>query len=244
MRRISYAVSKERILAEIQRTAADNGGAPLGQRRFAAETGIQVSAWRGKHWRNWSEAVEEAGFGANSAPEAHTPESLITWLAKLTSQNRRFPTYADLRMARQADTSFPTHQSFNKLGSLGARIGLLRVYAQTHPEFADVVQFLPAADDGEHVSNGEDGSLADGSVYMLKLGKHYKIGHTFAVPRRHREIALELPEKPDVIHVIATDDPVGIEGYWHSRFATKRTNGEWFALTREDIRAFKRRKFM
>lgn len=82
----------------------------------------------------------------------------------------------------------------------------------------------------------------DGHVYMIKLGKHYKIGKTFAVPRRHREIALELPESPDVIHSIRTDDPTGIEAYWHARFESKRTNGEWFALAPGDVRAFKRRK--
>ncbi len=91
-------------------------------------------------------------------------------------------------------------------------------------------------------SGGTD--LGDGSVYMLKLGKHYKIGKSFSVPRRHREITIELPEKPDVVHVITTDDPSGIEAYWHKRFAEKRTNGEWFALKREDINAFRRRKFM
>ena len=90
----------------------------------------------------------------------------------------------------------------------------------------------------------DNGGLGDGSVYMLKLGKHYKIGKTFSVPRRHQEIAIELPEKPDIIHVITTDDPSGIETYWHKRFALKRTNGEWFALTPEDIRAFKRGRFM
>ena len=67
---------------------------------------------------------------------------------------------------------------------------------------------------------------------MLRLGKHYKIGKSFSVPRRHKEIAIELPEKPDVIHVITTDDPTGIEAYWHKRFDEKHTNGEWFALTR------------
>lgn len=83
-----------------------------------------------------------------------------------------------------------------------------------------------------------------GFVYLLKSGRFYKIGKTNAVGRRERELAIQLPEKATVIHSIKTDDPTGIEEYWHKRFRDRRRNGEWFELEPSDIAAFRRRKFM
>lgn len=78
----------------------------------------------------------------------------------------------------------------------------------------------------------------------MRSGAHYKIGRSNHVGRRGYEVALQLPERLEVVHEIETDDPEGIEAYWHRRFGAKRSNGEWFSLTADDVTAFKRRSFM
>jgi hypothetical protein len=90
----------------------------------------------------------------------------------------------------------------------------------------------------------EKGISPTGFVYLIKSGKFYKIGSTNNPDRRQYEIRLQLPEKVHHIHSIETDDPSGIEAYWHNRFRAKRLQGEWFNLSSIDIKIFRRRKFM
>lgn len=239
-------MDRQTILSEIRRLAAENSGVAPGQDAFEKATAITQGQWRGKFWLKWSEAVSEAGFPPGRMQEAHSEDFLLACLALLTRELGRFPTSSEVKMQRVRDDSFPNHGTFDRLGRKEARIAKLRAFAEQHAGHADVLALLPAAEVAEapreEEPTGTDGQLGDGFVYMLKLGRHYKIGKTFDVPRRHRQIDLTLPEKATKVHAIRTDDPAGIEAYWHRRFTLKNTQGEWFALNADDVKAFKRRR--
>ena len=239
-------VSKNDILQEVRRTAAANGGKPLGRLAFFTATGIRESDWRGRFWARWNAVLNEAGFGPNTLVEARSEAVLLGHFADLALELGRLPVYSELRLKKRTDPSFPNDKTFRRLGNKTHLLAKLHQHCASLPQYARLLPLIDAAlEDG---SGENDATLqsesVDGFVYMVKMGKHYKIGKTFSVPRRHRELALELPEKLKPIHVIRTDDPTGIEVYWHKRFQAKCTNSEWFALSPEDIRIFKKRKFM
>ena len=78
-------------------------------------------------------------------------------------------------------------------------------------------------------------------------GNKYKVGYTRDVGRRRAELAIQLPEPVTIVHELESDDPEGIEHYWHQRFKRegKHLNGERFLLSSEDVAVFKRRgRFM
>lgn len=78
-----------------------------------------------------------------------------------------------------------------------------------------------------------------GYVYLLHHDGLYKIGITTKLSRRLTQIGTKMPHEVTLIHSIKTDDIVGLETLLHERYATKRMNGEWFALCEEDVQAIK-----
>jgi hypothetical protein len=240
-------MDKLEILRKIKLSAERNGGTPLGSARFEDETGIKESDWFGKYWRNWGDAVREAGLSPNQMQAPFDEDFLFTALLELTRELERLPVKGDLLLKRRRDPTFPSHNVFyRRFGSKRQCVAKLTEYCDTHPGFDDVAAILSRTALGPR-SESSDGLPAGGTIGYVYLFRHgsrheYKIGKTNNPIRREGEIAIELPERVQPIHVIATDDPSGIEEYWHRRFTRegKAMNGEWFKLSAEDVRTFKR----
>jgi hypothetical protein len=240
-------MNKEHILSEIKRTADENGGAPLGRGRFEKETGIKPSDWYGKYWSRWNDALAEAGYSPNKLQSAYTDAFLIEKLVELIKELDHFPTAPEIRLKAYQDKSFPSHNTFSRFGKKHELILAVLSYCEKHEvpdRVGDICIVANAKSPHRQLQKISDDQIEFGFVYLMKSGRHFKIGRSKCAERREFELKILLPEKLELVHKIKTDDPVGIEKYWHDRFKEKRKGGEWFELSVSDVKSFKRRKFM
>lgn len=244
-RQNAVVASRDEILHAIRRTAADNGGKPLGRGRLTRLTGITEYALA-QHWPNYSDAVREAGFEPNVLNAALDDAAVLGRFVALTRDLGHVPTSNDLRHARANDPSFPSRGVFDRLGSRNDRIARALEYCRINAVPRDVVAILEAAYDARGRSDERDSIRAGepmsfGFVYLARGHPgEFKVGRTNLVDRRLVELGAMSATEPTLIHAIKTDDPAGIEAYWHRRFADKRMRGEWFRLTAADVAAFRR----
>ena len=78
-----------------------------------------------------------------------------------------------------------------------------------------------------------------GYVYVIRCGEYYKIGMTLNLDRRVSQLAIQLPHTPEIICLITTTKAATEEKRLHRLYAAKRLNGEWFALTEEQVEEIK-----
>ncbi len=229
---------RAQIIAEIRRLAAVNGGKPPGAYLFERRTGLPRSSWYGKYWSRWSDAVKEAGFTPNAVSARMEETAMLAKFAGLARRLCRIPAYADLNLYRRNGGDVPHHVTYvEHFGNKRELLRRLKLWAAANPDAADIGAMIPECEQ----SPPQRRSRSNGGVYLLHSGKRYKIGCSRALEQRVRRIQRILPEST-LVHCIESDDPRGIEAYWHRRFAAKRVKGEWFELSAEDVAAFRRWK--
>ena len=238
-------IDKRRIIDEIKRLAIANGKTP-GRKVFERETGIKMSDWYPHIWLAWGNALEEAGFAPNRFQSRMANEAVIQDYIDLIRELGKIPVGGEIRRKTKRDKSFPSYNVFRRFGGKEKLIEEVVTYCQRKSGFEDVLK-LCAGHTQATVQGAEPGrktkrKIATEFVYLMKSGRHYKIGRTNSVGRRSSELSVKIPVPPRTIHSIETDDPIGVEKYWHNRFGGKRGEGEWFELSTQDVEAFKRWK--
>lgn len=238
------SVTKDHILSEIRRIAREQGGAAPGEQAFSKATGIKKHEWRGRLWIRWAQALEEAGFSANSWQKPFPEDELFSRLSELVRDLGHFPVDAELTYKRHNDPEFPGRRLFyERFGGLRQTAEALLRHARAKGD-ADIVAICEARMDAQQTKRRgtADVDVTVGVVYLMKSGEFYKIGLSNSSGRREYELGIQLPEKLKLVHEIETDCPAALEKFWHDRFASKRRNGEWFDLNAADIKSFKARK--
>jgi hypothetical protein len=234
--------TKEEILDEIKRTATENEGTPLGAARFQKETGISSYEW-GRFWARFGDAVRAAGLEPNQFNGPLPDQLFITKIIGLSRKLGKFPTFRDFHVEKTDDPELPDKKSFQRFGTKEKIALKVAEYCKTQGGCDDVIEMCAAIIKKAGTIEAEAaGTDSVGEVYLAKSGRYYKIGKTNDTVRRGSELRIQLPEKIELVHAIKTDDPSGIEAYWHERFKSTRKGGEWFDLTSRDVKAFKRWK--
>ena len=112
-------MTKSEIVAEIRRTAAENGGMAFGYARFESATGIKYGDWFGVYWARWSDAIREAGFEPNQLQGSYEKDELLQKYAELAKELGHLPgtCWGDLRYQASGQTlSFPVGTRSSCLG--------------------------------------------------------------------------------------------------------------------------------
>jgi len=247
------AMSKEEILSEIRRFVAANGGTIPGERTFVNATRIKQSAWKGKYWARWTDAVREAGYDPNEMTKRIPDEDILGKLADLIVKLGYFPVRDEINIHARTVPGFPIW------GTIKKRYGGMPETAKALLDFSvktgntALTELCEERLKREAIRATAAGPLPDkqtvkiGFVYLkyspsLRL---YKIGKAIKPDKRGAGISLLLPEDLVPKHEIKTDYPFILEKYWENRFRAKKKQGEWYDLNSEDIESFKkRREFM
>ena len=76
-------------------------------------------------------------------------------------------------------------------------------------------------------------------VYVIAAGPFVKIGIADNVERRMASIQTGCPYPCNIIHsaLVMAAIASGVEGDLHQQFSHKRTSGEWFRLTKRELKA-------
>jgi hypothetical protein len=77
----------------------------------------------------------------------------------------------------------------------------------------------------------EFGDFLNSGVYIIQMGKYFKIGVSTNITKRKKNLdATLMPEKPEIRYVKESSSPYVIENLLHKKYLLYNVRGEWFDL--------------
>ena len=166
-------MDKLRILEDIKRLAASNGGKPLGLGRFEKESGIRTADWYPHHWLRWGDALKEAGLTPNKFTAKMDRAVVLDKYLALVRELGRVPIGGELRLKAETDSEFPSHGVFDGFGGKEALLAAVRKHCELNSAYADLLPlFSPthASIVPDSAASQKLRNVAAGYVYLMKSG--------------------------------------------------------------------------
>ena len=213
-------VSRDELLDEIRRVAGEIGRTP-GMGVFRDRTKITKHEWQ-EHFVTWGEAVRSAGLSPNLLQQKTDVETFLLQLAQVTKKLGRMPTQVHWRHEQRQNPELCSKGTFETLlGNKDGRLRALRAWVEVHDEYRDVLPLIeseitPNRRESRPGVSVRQMKTVKGVVYLKRFGRTgYKIGKSANPESRYRQLSSGTLEPVKHVHEIATDDPDGIERYWH-----------------------------
>jgi hypothetical protein len=236
---------------ELLKRVAGNGPPP-GRLRFCRITGLSSWAWE-QFGLTWNQVVDQAGFTPKQFGNTGTfdRDEVVRRFIGVVRELERWPVKRELHGKRRQDPTFPSSATIDR--HLGCRkrqrLEAVLEYCMRTGGCDDVATMCRETIEHEDSRSmpapvGAEAWEGAGGVYLLQCGGRYKIGKSDVPDQRITVLKRQLPKKARLVHLIRTDDPDGVERYWHERFKAKLIKNEWFRLDRDDVTAFQRCQMM
>jgi hypothetical protein len=245
---------KDEIINKLLRYSREIGDRTPGEHKFYEYAEIGIYDLHKLGWSNYRELVLDAGLTPNKFDKTkYSHEQLCRLFINVIREKGKWPTRGELEVKHYQESNFPDAGTFyNKLGLTltGDLARKILEYVGDKRGYKDIVDICNTFLENNVTQEASSFISNVGYVYLLKStlrnATAYKIGHAKDIKNRVKQ--LRQPSNEEIlIHQIKTDDPIGVEKYWHDRFESKRLypykfKDEWFKLKPSDVKAFKRWK--
>ena len=235
-------LTQEQIISEYKKLKLKLGRVP-NAREFYSETKVTDYSARVAFGGNaYSKIQSEAGdeprkFCTNGRKEYEFFEIY----GRVVRELNRIPTVADW-MHRKEKPTLSGYRHKLKINWKQMPLAFID-WAINKSDWEDVVDICTSycKERKLYSENTEVLTTSYGYVYLIKANRkgQYKIGKTGSPAGRKSQLSQLDPHDRRYEHVLETNDPCGLENYWHRRFEDKKVSGEIFKLSKKDLKAFK-----